>query len=120
MLNLEDILDRTAKGVLAREQEVKRSLERELEKETFKALWETVKHHIEAAADNGQYSVSIPQHLLGDHPHLTYNKLSLALSASGFQPERLRDYFVVTWAEPSLSIDRREILYRVKYGSFFK
>ena len=117
MLNLEDILNRTAIGVAAREQEMKGNIERELQEPRFKELWETFEHHIGVAADRGLYAMSLERDMLEPMSHSTFNKVSSALKSFGFKVESSRNYIVVTWAEQSLATDRREMLYRVKYGS---
>ena len=117
MLTLEDVLNRTAKGVVAREQEMHRKLLAELEIPHFKELWDTLQYHIAAAADKGHYYVTLDRELLVDMQPSQCNKIFAVLHASGFKCDKQRNSITITWAEPTLSTDRREMLYRVKYGS---
>ena len=117
MLTLEDVLNRTARGVVAREQEMHRTLLAELELPHFKELWDTVQHHIAAEADKGRYYVTLDRELLGDMLPSQCNKIFAVLHSSGFKCDKQRNSITITWAEHSLSTDRREMLYRVKYGS---
>ena len=116
MLNLEEILHLTAKGVVQRADEDAQLLHTEIEsRPDFKALWEHIESTVKAAASKGMYYCSLRIEGLPQHATSDIHKVSRVLHSSGFIVDTSKTYLTIRWAENALAINH----YSLKYGRVF-
>ena len=117
MLELEEILTLTARGVANREAEDRKLLQTEIERNPeFKILWDHIETKVRDAASKGMYYCSLRNDELP--PYLPYDihKISRVLHSAGFSVDHSRMYLTIRWASDTLATDRLGLIFRLKYG----